>query len=903
MMKRRVKVVRNVFIAMLLCLKLIGLETEIAVAETLPVTFTPSTGWDVWASWEGTYAWLPQSSPNTSYSTGGYTLVSQVTRRNGVELPYYYYGSQWLGTTSSEWWSAPAGTEFVTEAVLRRTGGAAVGLGIDGTVVAIGNNELVIYKMTTIKLTNSGVSPVRRIFSSEVTFPLGVLTTPPREIINTDSIMYIDLWLASNNWSTVPPVITNIPNIQRPIGTTADWTAEIAGHWGHTTTNTIPLPADNGTVELATGQTPIMNIISSNGLTFDRIGVATLNYIMRDAHSLSSHPFFAEDTTSTTGTRSITVTTTAAPTVATLYASGSVDRNGFDVSGSIYSTSDLISPCGGEDGWTNQLLDIRMDPSSIPGTYSTVLQIPTIADVVVPNGMAIAANYNLQTSLADVLSGTPVTGFLSELGNVSNRLSGIATGNIKVDITPPVADATNTEGFTFTEASSDDLSGISTVGYPTQIAFTLPSASMTPPTAGWEDMDSHTMTTSGTYDVWVRATDKAGNVDTRKIYASTFVGGEVAITKDTNLGAVLHTFDCANAGSISVEATCELECSMGTSAAVLEATPLTYIVTLTNRGTSGNASGTFEDYLPEGVDVTGTLVVTPAGSATVTAVMQTTGPYTGRYLVSGTYTSLSSGASIQVEIPTQTPMFDSVNPAANVFSNQASTTWTIGAGSPPLTGTNLSNYANHAVAPPGVETIFTKVAADELSTGLAGAEFALYRWEGAFAPTLAERNHMVDVSMLVDNTQAGGDWVRVTYDGEDATSISDNFISKATPQGEVDFGRLEEGIYTLIETKAPTGYALPIGQWILTIDSSANDSGASDWKIEFAGKSHSIMPPAVIRDESVPNAPTYQLINARPFLIGMSGLEGTTGMLLTGFVIMALAANIYFIRRYKQKEK
>ena len=227
MMKRIVKVVRNVFITIMLCLKLTGVEPEIAVAETLPVTFTPATGWDVWAEWEGTYAWLPDTMPNTTYVRQNYALVSQVSRRNGVVLPNYYYGGLWLGTHMGTWMNAPAGTEFVTEVVLRRVGGSAVGLGIDGTVVAVGNDELVHYKMTTIKLTDAGVTPVRRIFSSEVTFPLGVLTTPPREIINTSSIMYIDLWLASNNWSTVPPVITNIPNIQRPIGTTADWIAEI----------------------------------------------------------------------------------------------------------------------------------------------------------------------------------------------------------------------------------------------------------------------------------------------------------------------------------------------------------------------------------------------------------------------------------------------------------------------------------------------------------------------------------------------------------------------------------------------------------------------------------------------------------------------------------------------------
>jgi len=76
-----------------------------------------------------------------------------------------------------------------------------------------------------------------------------------------------------------------------------------------------------------------------------------------------------------------------------------------------------------------------------------------------------------------------------------------------------------------------------------------------------------------------------------------------------------------------------------------------------------------------------------------------------------------------------------------------------------------------------------------------------------------------------------------------------------------------------------------------------------DWKIDFVGKSNSIDPPAAVRDESIPGAPTYKIVNAEPFLIGLSGLEGTTGMLLTGFIIMAIATNAYLVRRHKQREK
>ena len=215
----------------------------------------------------------------------------------------------------------------------------------------------------------------------------------------------------------------------------------------------------------------------------------------------------------------------------------------------------------------------------------------------------------------------------------------------------------------------------------------------------------------------------------------------------------------------------------------------------------------------------------------------------------------------------------------------------------------LSNSVVHVRVTEGVETQFTKVGADNLALGLSGAEFALYKWDGPSAPNTAEVNYMVDSSVLVNtDTMPAGQWVRVKENGEDAV-LTDIFISGSSPLGEINLGKLQAGTYTLIETKAPSGYSLPVGQWILTIDSDNGDTGVGDWKIDFVGKTDSIAPPAAIRDETVPNAPVYKIINAEPFLIGLSGLGGTTGMLLTGFVIMAIAGNTYLVWRHKRKEK
>ena len=257
-----------------------------------------------------------------------------------------------------------------------------------------------------------------------------------------------------------------------------------------------------------------------------------------------------------------------------------------------------------------------------------------------------------------------------------------------------------------------------------------------------------------------------------------------------------------------------------------------------------------------------------------------------------------------------TGSYDEMVPSNNLWKNhwEQHNPWTVnnpetGVATTPINASYISNSVVHARITDGVDTKFTKVGADNLGTGLSGAEFALYKWDGSNPPTTTQANHMVDSSVLIDTaTLPAGQWVRVKENGEDAL-ITDIFISGSSPLGEVNLGKLPTGTYTLVETKAPSGYALPVGQWILTIDSEKGDSGADDWKIDFVGKSASIAPPAAIRDEMVPNAPTYKIINAEPFLIGLSGLGGTTGMLLIGFVIMAVAGNVYLVQSYKRRKK
>ena len=685
-----------------------------------------------------------------------------------------------------------------------------------------------------------------------------------------------------------PPIVTASPDVAFEVGSLCSWSDGITATWGISTEKVIPPLGSIDVVSLAGGTDPDL---SSDGVRFDKIGTKLHTYEIKDLHSLSTE--FPYDNTFSTTSRWITVWTRLSPSLITEYS----DTANAGLPGQVYEEFQLNLPCGGEDGWTNQPLDITIDPETIVGSFDTYLDLPDLTTTAT-NAAATRTYYHIESPNT---FGTGISGGLTAVGDASNILSGTVNGSVKIDKTNPIPVASHIGGFNFTDDSTDALSGMS-LTRPSEIALSTPSGPQ-PASGDFSLFGAIPAMQDGTYDIWVRATDKAGNTATERVLSDILLlNGTVELTKDTDQGATLHVVGCPDFEGAAV-ASCTPECSLGANVEIEEKSSLTYKLTLTNSDLADAASGTFEDYLPEGAVVSTLPTITPAGSATVTFDLETSGPYAGRFKVSGTYTNLAPNGQIEINILTRAPAFDKVTAMNNIITNQASTNWTIGTGPTERSGSTDSNYAVHELLEiPSVETLFTKVGANDLDVGLAGAEFALYRWNGALDPTTAELNHIIDCNVLVDNTLPGGDWVRVTYDGEDALALTDIFVSSASPLGEVDLGSLPEGGYTLIETKTVGGYALPMGQWILTIDPNKDDTGANDWKIEFAGKSNSIAPPAAIRDESVPTAPTYKIVNAEPFLIGLSGLEGTTGMLLTGFIIMAIATNTYLVRRHKQRE-
>jgi len=166
---------------------------------------------------------------------------------------------------------------------------------------------------------------------------------------------------------------------------------------------------------------------------------------------------------------------------------------------------------------------------------------------------------------------------------------------------------------------------------------------------------------------------------------------------------------------------------------------------------------------------------------------------------------------------------------------------------------------------------FKKVKAEDIEAPLAGAEFKIYIWKGnGTAPDVMENASITS-----------GDWELV-----DTQTSADS----GTNIGEVVFsGLLEDKVYQLVETKAPSGYSRPMGQWRLTADSSGN------WTILGKG---SVLPPA-FADVSG----KYILPNMKGKFFPLTGFGGILNYLIAGLGIMAAAAAGIVFLLFSQKRK
>lgn len=162
---------------------------------------------------------------------------------------------------------------------------------------------------------------------------------------------------------------------------------------------------------------------------------------------------------------------------------------------------------------------------------------------------------------------------------------------------------------------------------------------------------------------------------------------------------------------------------------------------------------------------------------------------------------------------------------------------------------------------------FTKVAAEDNNKTLQGAKFALYPL------VCGDKNHTH--TDLLDPENPGACW------GKGIPATSDK-------NGKVEFPNLPAGVYRLVETRAPDGYALPTGQWKVELkaDGTAN--------IDAIGN-----PPAFSETNG-----SYRLFNRKPMAMPGSGGRGVPRAAALGTALMGaglLTAGAQLRRRKRRK--
>lgn len=140
--------------------------------------------------------------------------------------------------------------------------------------------------------------------------------------------------------------------------------------------------------------------------------------------------------------------------------------------------------------------------------------------------------------------------------------------------------------------------------------------------------------------------------------------------------------------------------------------------------------------------------------------------------------------------------------------------------------------------------VFTKVAAEDTTKVLKGAEFVIYR--------LVCTNTAHDHGTLLDPQNIGDCWVE--YDRQ--TTGEDGIISLILPINST---------YRLVETKAPGGYSLPAGQWAISV--GMDDTICITAVASEGGK----QPPAF----AINGEGTYTVTNMKPMQIPTTGGLGT----------------------------
>lgn len=260
--------------------------------------------------------------------------------------------------------------------------------------------------------------------------------------------------------------------------------------------------------------------------------------------------------------------------------------------------------------------------------------------------------------------------------------------------------------------------------------------------------------------------------------------------------------------------------------------------------------------------------------------------YTGTASGSLTFTngtatvSLQDGQSITINGLTPDITIE-VTEAAGEYDTSVSVDGSAGSSGSSSGEIGMADDTSHSVVftntyTPDLTADFTFTKTDSGYSPLAGASFGIY----GLTCTNTGHDHSDD-ELVVDKTGnitkvtngETGCWQKIKTDESDA-------------DGKITFSSLnQDAEYRLVEYKAPDGYVLPKGQWIVTYDKST-----AKFEIEATDK-----------DGTPAFDNTNRVINYRPNELPLTGNRGILIFLLAGGTLMLLGVGSYIIKMQKKR--
>ncbi len=184
---------------------------------------------------------------------------------------------------------------------------------------------------------------------------------------------------------------------------------------------------------------------------------------------------------------------------------------------------------------------------------------------------------------------------------------------------------------------------------------------------------------------------------------------------------------------------------------------------------------------------------------------------------------------------------------------------------------------------------FTKVDAADQTKPLAGATFKLY---------VCEEDHPEHAGEVVTDeiVTAGSCWV--PYKDENGTEVE----VTSNKDGIVEFGSLPDNDYMLVETKSPSGYEKPTGQWLITTNSAELTPDAdTDYPVTVEAKGDRPPLAYIDGDANHETLDDFKFQNMKQQSLPFNGGKGIYLFIIAGLVLMSSSGLLFYKSRQKQK--